>query len=526
MVVISIDPGSYSLKYIVTENQKKSITLIDAGEIILSEHMIGSDKNFSQIYAKIIEEISANYSGQKRISLIYPTHLITTRFLTLPIKNKKKAELMIPFQLDEELPYTSSEIHSSFDLEVVGGQTKAMVAITKKDDFEDFYYPLLAKKVAPDFLTNQLSLLANLVKGQKLDNRFCILDFGHETTKAYFFKNGTLVSQHISYVAGKTITEAISKSYQIDHEEAIKYKHENAFVLTDSQLEEVNDSQRKFASLMDEVLSSLISDFKRWDLGYRVSHIESIEHIYITGSSAKIKNIENYLLDKLSYPVAHLSQEINSPSHLPENLEQYINCDILAGSFASRNQLASFLTKEYASEASEDLPLHSISFISLRVAILCLIFILSLFVERFFINRQSAHFDAEFNRVLKTPELEITTIDRRRLQTQPEYILEKLQDKLSTMNNQKSALTEIEDIDRFSPLVELSQFAARKGVVLDQFSNNEQNEIIAVFTQEPNSDENSLVTFKRAIEQQGWAELNTTLNNDSSRLTVRYFGGY
>ena len=524
MILICVDPGTYSLKYLVTRQNKKAIELLDAGEIVLDNHL-GDEQDLHALHAKIIDEIRSGYIDQTKICTIVPSEYITSRIIDLPIKNRKKVEMMIPFQLEEDLPYSSSELHFSSDLKVEGSNTKATVAITRREDFERFFNPLKSKGNTPYYLTNQMSLLSDIVNEQQIDSRFCILDFGHTTTQAYFFKDGELVSQHISYVAGKTLTEAIAKSYKIDFIDAVNYKHENAFVLTQSQLEDVNDSQRKFASLMDEVLSSLINDFKRWDLGYRVNHQDPIGHIYLAGGSSHIKNIESYLLEKLSYPIGHLSQEIVSPIDMAESTDQYINCTLLANSFPRRNKLSNFLTGEYTSDDTEDLPIHSLFFNGLRASIICLVIIGALFAERFFINRNLTTYSKKVTNVLKNTALEMTQTDRRQLRRSPERVLAKLKRKRKDMQDQKRALESIQEIDSFSPLIQLSQVAARQGVILDQFSSNEQTEVIAVFKPNENSSTSALETLKTRLESQGLPDLQVNLNRDTQKLTVRYFGG-
>ena len=60
-----------------------------------------------------------------------------------------------------------------------------------------------------------------------------ILDLGHSTTKAYFIHQQQIVSTHISYVAGSVIDQVIAETYQISLPEAIIYKHQNSFLLTE-----------------------------------------------------------------------------------------------------------------------------------------------------------------------------------------------------------------------------------------------------------------------------------------------------
>ncbi|EQC50602.1 hypothetical protein M901_2169 [Bacteriovorax sp. DB6_IX] len=61
---------------------------------------------------------------------------------------------------------------------------------------------------------------------------------------------------------------------------------------------------------MRKSFSPLTQQIQRWLLGYRIKTGFSIEKVYITGGTAGINNIENFLSEKIEAPVEHL--KINS----------------------------------------------------------------------------------------------------------------------------------------------------------------------------------------------------------------------
>ena len=143
-------------------------------------------------------------------------------------------------------------------------------------------------------LTSEISTMQSYIDHIRMNDTCCILDLGHKTTKAYFVQDRQIVSNHTSFVAGSAINEVIAKTYQISAEDAIIYKHENAFLLTDEQLDEVSNEQREFALLMKQVFSPLILDIKRWEIGHRVKFGTSIYKIYILGGTSQINSLENF----------------------------------------------------------------------------------------------------------------------------------------------------------------------------------------------------------------------------------------
>ena len=122
---------------------------------------------------------------------------------------------------------------------------------------------------------------------------FCVIDIGHNTSKAYFINRSQVVSNHVSRTAGQVIDEVIAQTYQISRDEAIVYKHENCFFLTEEQYEGVEEDQKEFARLMKQALTPLINDIKRWELGFRVKNGLAVKTIYLTGGTSQINNICN-----------------------------------------------------------------------------------------------------------------------------------------------------------------------------------------------------------------------------------------
>src|SRR5690606_4800527 len=122
----------------------------------------------------------------------------------------------------------------------------------------------------------------------------CFLDIGHSGTKAYFVIGNRVVSTHLSNIGGELIDTLIAETYQIPHDEAVAYKHQSAFFLTEGQYSQVNEEQKAFALTMKKAMAPLISDLKRWILGHRVKYGTSISKIILTGGTSRINNIDNF----------------------------------------------------------------------------------------------------------------------------------------------------------------------------------------------------------------------------------------
>ena len=138
MHVLAIDIGSYSVKYISSFVEKRRVNHVEMSEIILLDYMSDhTELSPNEAKAAIVQDIiDTNARVDTRILYQADNEIMTTRFLTLPVKSKKKADLMLPFQLEEDIPFALSEIHYAYRMEPAKTQHFALVGLLREKDFE------------------------------------------------------------------------------------------------------------------------------------------------------------------------------------------------------------------------------------------------------------------------------------------------------------------------------------------------------------------------------------------------------
>src|SRR5688572_10692969 len=141
MHVLAIDVGSYSVKYISSFVDKRKVSHGEMSEIVLHDYMDDhADLTTVEAQASIVQEIiDSNARPDTRVLFQADNELMTTRFLTMPVKSKKKAELMLPFQLEEDIPFALSEIHYGYRMEPAKTQHFALVGLLRENTFETYY---------------------------------------------------------------------------------------------------------------------------------------------------------------------------------------------------------------------------------------------------------------------------------------------------------------------------------------------------------------------------------------------------
>lgn len=523
MHVLAIDVGSYSVKYVSSFVDKRRASLVDMSEINLRDYLNdheGLTPLLGQI--SIVNEIIDSVARpDTRIIFQCENEMMTTRFLTLPVKSKKKAELMLPFQLEEDIPYALSEIHYAYRLESQKNQFMAMVELAKNNLFEEYFQTLKDKDVLPNVLTTESSIVENYFNQTPMAGPFCLLDIGHKTTKAYFFYNSKLLISHVSYVGGQHVNEMIAQTYQIDPSEAIIYKHQNAFMLTSNQYDEVEPSQGDFARAMDRVFSHLVNDFIRWKVGFKVNFGLSPTNVYITGGSSNIKNITNYLTEKWDMKVSLLETfdkvEAEKVDLNAKSKSKFALGSMMVQGFKKKNRFINLLTGRFAQVSSAEFPLHSLAFIGLRISAATAVLALSLLVERIFIQNDILEVNKKLSSIMKNEELQISGRLRRAISTDPKPVLETLVKRQKTIHQEISTLQSAIEIKALSPLITVSQLAANSEATMTGFTSNDSGELTVTFSAEAVEVLNRL---KESFESSGLKDVVSDLNQEKLQLSI------
>lgn len=488
MHILAIDLGNYSVKFISSDVERKKVQHLKMSEINIvdyqKEHDVG---NFYEAQMMIAREILNEHKrSDTKVIFQAENEMMTSRSLQLPVKSKKKAELMLPFQLEEDLPYALSETHYAYRLDNNKSHYQAIVELAKQSTFNEYFALTQKYKVTPSVLTTETSTVENYFFQKSQPGCFCVLDIGHKTSKAYFFYNSQLMVSNTSYFGGQHINEMISQTYNVDPDEAQIYKHQNAFLLTTKQYAEVNDAQREFANAMDRVFSTLNSDFNRWKTGLKVNFDLKLDKVFITGGSSNIKNINQYLSEKWNVEIESFNSfddidttkvDLNAKSKT-----KYFMANLMAYGYRRKDRFINLLTGKYAQASGNDFPLHSYAFIGVRVACVTALLAISLLVENYFINNDIKAINAKLTSVLKNDELNLNPRLRRTFLTQPEQVLTHLTKRTRSIEQEISTLQSAVQIQALSPLLTISQALGRLDATLIELQVTADKMITARFS--------------------------------------------
>src|SRR6476646_982413 len=123
MNILAIDVGSYSVKFIEVRPERKNLVLIEKHEVVLDEarSLYPDIQSTTELQKEIVASHIHKKASDLKIVFQLPNEMLTTRYLDIPGTSKRKTEQIIPFQLDENLPYSLNQAHFSSRLHKRGG---------------------------------------------------------------------------------------------------------------------------------------------------------------------------------------------------------------------------------------------------------------------------------------------------------------------------------------------------------------------------------------------------------------------
>ena len=522
MNILAIDIGSYSIKFIEVRPERKNLFLIEKQEIILDEvkvHYPNTNK-LSELQQEIVNAYIQKKSQEMKIIFQLPNDMLTTRYLEIPGTSKRKTEQIIPFQLDESLPYSLSQAHFSSRIYKRSGGFSVLSNITQINLFKNFFSHFENKDAQPSVLTSEISTMQAYIDYIRMNNTCCILDIGHKTTKAYFVQDRQIVANHTSHIAGEAINEVISKTYQISIEDAIIYKHENAFLLTDEQLLEVSSDQKEFALLMKQVFSPFILDLKRWEIGHRVKFGTTIDKIYIFGGSSQINGLDNFFNFHTGLPIEFLSPLVDLKNDFSVQDKKFYLAKMMAISQKIPSSLINFLTGKFQTASNAFISIHSAIFIWVRSTIIALLLIVGLSSERFFfLAKEEKAIDSKIIGLLKTPSFEIAKKDQKLFTLKPENVLLTLKKKNKMAKDEVTSILSSNNINALRPLALLSRtINSNSKVSLLKFS-SDGPVINAIFTSD---DPTELEAMKKRLMGVGLPDIKVNYTTGKNSLTIEF----
>jgi len=228
---------------------------------------------------------------------------VANRRLDFPFRDSKKLSQAVPFEIEENMPFSLEDIVVDWQL-VAGERNHGIVAtsVAQKQDVSDFLETLETAGCSPRILEAEGLVLGNLAVAFDLPGIRLLADIGHRKTTVCLCIDGKPAAGRTVPIGGKAITAAIAQDRDIDQDAAEHAKCESGFL---GELES-NEGSRALAAI-DRIARELVRSFDSLDPteGSLMDHPDS--QIVLMGGTAQMDGIEGYIETRTGVPTRRLS---------------------------------------------------------------------------------------------------------------------------------------------------------------------------------------------------------------------------
>ncbi|MDP8222980.1 MAG: type II secretion system protein GspL [Candidatus Lernaella stagnicola] len=235
------------------------------------------------------------------VHVTMPGTAVTTRIMTLPFSNRRRLEQVLPFELENHVPFDLDEMHVSFevlDKDPQGG-FRVLVVLTPNTELARYVGHIAAAGIDPkviDVSPYTLFTAAKLALPDEM-GAIALVDLGATHTDVAILNEGELVDLRSIPIGSQRFDHELARAMKKDLSEAEKTKIEKADLTAGGS---GNDVLRR-------ATGSLISRLRQTLQGVRTETGVEVTRIYLTGRGSLLLGLPHFLGEQLTVEVDRLN---------------------------------------------------------------------------------------------------------------------------------------------------------------------------------------------------------------------------
>jgi type IV pilus assembly protein PilM len=320
--ILGLDIGTESIKMVLLRRSGKAIESVSP-KIIRRPLATGGERGRVEDIIPIIHDAVREFRSEINtvvVSVQGPEVMV--RRVEVPPMPRSELKSALPWVIDRFLPYSIED--AVYDHRVLGekkgsGELELLVVVARKEFIDGLTGQLKKIGLPPSVVTVAPCALWNIVRHLGIEEGTIdvVINIGDRVTSINFFSTNRLEFSRDIMTAGDAITAALTgkvtykgEEFAIPPKMAEELKCRYGIPMGDD-LPEFTESGVPFASLQALIrpaVERLATEIDR-SIKYasRAYGIENIRRILLTGGSARLLNLEEYLSASLGRPVEKLN---------------------------------------------------------------------------------------------------------------------------------------------------------------------------------------------------------------------------
>lgn len=374
MKSVGIDIGTYSIKVVEVLSSNKGVVVSQ-----FSEHPLGQNPAHDpQIeIIEFIRGLASTYDqATTRFIFAIRQDRVSVRNKNFPFNDRQKILKSLPFELEEDLPFSNET--AIFDAKIIrfqGTTAEVLACATPKPRVIEALQLMTDVGIDISLLSAEGLAFANCFENwdapipqqapkaldidqPPMERKISIIvQIGHSRTLVGAFENNLLIGMRTILWGGKNIVDAIARRYEILAVEALKEMQTKAFILLSK--ESASYDQIVFSDTIASQVKDLASELKISILEFNAEFNGSVDSIGITGGASAVLNLNAYLTQQLEMPVNRISNLEHFPNtgfEKTQRIDAIIGVALglaIEGLKKPRNPAINFMRGEFARQNTQ-----------------------------------------------------------------------------------------------------------------------------------------------------------------------------
>ncbi|NTV52119.1 MAG: type IV pilus assembly protein PilM [Candidatus Firestonebacteria bacterium] len=340
--LVGLDIGSSAIKAVQFKSTDEQLTLLNlALEEIPLEVQEESDPDVKNgLLAEIIRKVFKDHNiKSKDVVTSLPGDDAIVRYVKLPFMSDEELKNVISYEAEQYIPLAIDQVVLDFDrlgeLDEDGQKKIEVLLVAAKEEIVDRHLDLLRRAgLNPAVIDVDSFALSNAFirnYSNVVDETVSLIHVGAKLTTINILEEGVSHLTRDVQVAGNNFSREIQREFGMSLGEAEELKRTQGKVLTETEdilqieVPTREDKSARVGETLNPLLNKLIAEIRR-SFSYYESSIRKkpVSRIILSGGSARLRNFDKYLAEKLNVPV-----ELNDPFKVVQIPERFFDVDFI-----------------------------------------------------------------------------------------------------------------------------------------------------------------------------------------------------
>jgi len=323
--IVGLDIGTSSVKIIQLKPVGNQWKLVSMGMVELPKESL-ENKNPESQKSFLVESVKQVFKESgikiKKCVTSLSGDSVIIRYVKLPFMTPEELKGAISREAEQYIPLNIDQV--VLDFQILGesqedGQRKIdVLLVAAKVDVVDQHLLLLKSAgLSPQVVDVDAFALQNAYEINQLEpneETVALINMGASLTTINILEGTNTRFTRDIPVAGNDFTKEIQKEFNLKFGEAEELKRSHGAISMEeddfnlSTVSHKDDRVLRMSDVMTPVLNKLLGEIRRsFDYYETQARKKTVERVILLGGSARLKNVNRFLANKLGIPVEHFS---------------------------------------------------------------------------------------------------------------------------------------------------------------------------------------------------------------------------